>query len=279
MKTTYEAEEFLNGGRHYQSEVGGLASELRAASLDFKENGQLICDKIQTLIHKLLTPEGSPEKPVVKTVTVEQRPQLDPDTIDLLNKYDDTHREWERAPTGSVQGKLLRKELARMAVRALRQMRATTSWEDVQVREATDYKKRAPLDGEGTYIIVRSEAASAICSIENERGRQEQLKAQGKFDWAPSDRVNPKNGAAIGHTQRLAVLAEEYGEIAHIVCDDMTCEVPLDYSELRKELIQLASCCVAWVEHIDRDKLDPSLKERGGTHLFKTEGGSDTSEK
>lgn len=44
------------------------------------------------------------------------------------------------------------------------------------------------------------------------------------------------------------ILAEEFFEYSE--CDDVASE--------RKELIQLAACCVARVEHIDRSTVEPS---------------------
>lgn len=86
--------------------------------------------------------------------------------------------------------------------------------------------------------------------IVSERYRQKRLMSEGKFDRdmaAPSSELPP--------AAKLTVLAEEFGEVARHVADDIAKPVPrgpgIARDALREELIQLAACCVAWVEELD----------------------------
>jgi len=70
--------------------------------------------------------------------------------------------------------------------------------------------------------------------VYRERQRQDQLKREGRFAHTCADRDLTEHF-------KLAVLAEEFGEVAHSVCDgaqDLT----------REELIQVAAVCLAWIE-------------------------------
>ncbi len=86
-----------------------------------------------------------------------------------------------------------------------------------------------------------------LAEVFDERWRQERLRQEGKF---PATCATP-NGLL--EADKLAVLSEEFGEVArHIV------EARIDASrrkpkELRKELIEVAAVCVAWVEAIDNE--------------------------
>ncbi|MES2384554.1 MAG: MazG-like family protein [Pseudomonadota bacterium] len=84
--------------------------------------------------------------------------------------------------------------------------------------------------------------------IVTERFRQERLCAAGKFPATLAHR------GALSPAACLAVLAEEFGEVARPVADQLAGSrrgEPLDVDHLREELIQLAACCVAWVEQLD----------------------------
>jgi NTP pyrophosphatase (non-canonical NTP hydrolase) len=76
-------------------------------------------------------------------------------------------------------------------------------------------------------------------AIFEERRRQEFLKSQGKFPWTCAD--------AAPASMKLAVLAEEFGEVAKEVCDQR-------WDLLRDELVQVAAVCVAWLESMDQVK-------------------------
>jgi hypothetical protein len=77
-------------------------------------------------------------------------------------------------------------------------------------------------------------------AIGTERARQDALRDAGKFPWTLADdhvQTRPWEG--------VVPLGEEFGEVCRALCEH-------DTVALRAELIQLAACCVAWVEGIDR---------------------------
>lgn len=93
--------------------------------------------------------------------------------------------------------------------------------------------------------MKKVDCTHVLSAIVVERHRQEALCALGEFKWtlAEVDRFTPAEG--------LAVLSEEHGEISRVVCEGLADGAVLDVAHLREELIQLAACCVAWVEGID----------------------------
>lgn len=84
--------------------------------------------------------------------------------------------------------------------------------------------------------------------IVTERYRQARLIGEGKFD---RDMADP----ALAPSEKLTVLSEEFGEVAEIIADSLTTAAARragpDVAHLREELIQLAACCVGWVEQLD----------------------------
>ena len=88
--------------------------------------------------------------------------------------------------------------------------------------------------------------------IDVERDRQDELKALGKFPMTCAD-------LEMTHPERLSVLVEEVGEVSHEVNEAIgrqptnRKEAALRRADLRKELVQVAAVCVAWVEAIDRE--------------------------
>jgi NTP pyrophosphatase (non-canonical NTP hydrolase) len=72
--------------------------------------------------------------------------------------------------------------------------------------------------------------------IVEERRRQDFLKSQGKFTHTCAD--------AMPASMKLAVLAEEFGEVARAVCER-------DYANLREDLVQVAAVSLAWLEALD----------------------------
>jgi hypothetical protein len=93
--------------------------------------------------------------------------------------------------------------------------------------------------------------------IENEFYRQRDLKRKGKFRWT-LDEVR-YGGRRISDAEKLAVLAEEFGEVSHIVCDGLS--KTIDRSELEKELVELATCCLAWIEAIRYHEGSPLYRD------------------
>jgi hypothetical protein len=74
-------------------------------------------------------------------------------------------------------------------------------------------------------------------------------------------RQDRKHGAArvLNPTARLAILAEEFGEVAKEVMERV--DGNGDAARLRAELVQTAACAVAWIEQLDRE--DPAKSGRG----------------
>lgn len=72
--------------------------------------------------------------------------------------------------------------------------------------------------------------------INAERDRQE-TKWGGRHDWGSGSCAAPNLAATV----KAAVLAEEAGEVARAVLDQ-------DEAGLRRELVQVAAVCVAWLE-------------------------------
>lgn len=77
--------------------------------------------------------------------------------------------------------------------------------------------------------------------IRSERVRQEQLRREGRFTFTCASRE-------MTNAQRLTVLAEEYGEVAHEVNEGIGEGRTVDTGKLRQELIQTAAVAVAWLE-------------------------------
>jgi hypothetical protein len=86
-----------------------------------------------------------------------------------------------------------------------------------------------------------------------ERCRQEELKVAGKFPWTCNDLIHPDTNKPILLAEKLAVLAEEFGEAAEVVCKLMAGKGEskgLSAEDLRTELIQIAAVAVAWAESL-----------------------------
>ena len=82
-----------------------------------------------------------------------------------------------------------------------------------------------------------------VALILAERYRQEELKAAGKFPFTCADVPGLTTG------QKVAVLTEECGEVARaaLAADGLV----KDGADLRKDLIQVAAVCLAWLEALD----------------------------
>ncbi len=89
---------------------------------------------------------------------------------------------------------------------------------------------------------VYSDATVAILDmVATERGRQELLKSQGKFEYSCADK-------GITHAECCTALAEEAGEVAHEVNEGIGKDRYIDKRRLLKELIETAAVAVAWAE-------------------------------
>lgn len=89
-----------------------------------------------------------------------------------------------------------------------------------------------------SILDVRMSQLAVLEAIADERYRQEQLKAAGKFSHTCAD-------SELSDDACCRVLGEEFGEVCRAINDD-------DLANLREELIQVAAVAVAWVERIDR---------------------------
>lgn len=81
-----------------------------------------------------------------------------------------------------------------------------------------------------------NDKARVLSEVYEERVRQEELKASGRFAYTCAD-------AECTDGQALAILVEEVGEVARAMCEG---------KGLRDELIQVAAVAVAWVERMDK---------------------------
>ena len=115
------------------------------------------------------------------------------------------------------------------------------------------YEDRYPVWPEGV-------TGDVLAEVYQERGRQDALRRAGKFLWTAADSEQ-------SNVRKLAVLAEEFGEVSREVTDEMIAtdkamvpeyrtykdemaKVVIARDNLRKELIQVAAVAVAWVESL-----------------------------
>ncbi len=85
--------------------------------------------------------------------------------------------------------------------------------------------------------------------IAAERRRQDNLRDMGKFPWTLAD------VECFAPAEGIAPLGEEFGEVCRAICEK-------DTANLREELVQLAACCVAWIEGLDRVAAAQPERER-----------------
>jgi NTP pyrophosphatase (non-canonical NTP hydrolase) len=91
--------------------------------------------------------------------------------------------------------------------------------------------------------------ANIYQDVLEERARQEQLKAEGKFKYSAADIECPDDC-------KHRYLSEEFGEVSRELNERETAlwkGVPYDSANLRAELIQVAAVAVAWVEALDKE--------------------------
>jgi hypothetical protein len=97
--------------------------------------------------------------------------------------------------------------------------------------------------------IRPSKTRKALDDVHAERDRQDELVANG----LPTDCTD----SSVPDSEKLAVLAEEFGEVARAVNDwgqtpQSKGGAAADDAHLREELIQTAAVAVAWAEALDR---------------------------
>lgn len=115
------------------------------------------------------------------------------------------------------------------------------------------------LDNEEVFSKLTPSQWRVLELITKERAHQDALVKKGKFAWNCAFDGPP-------YSEKLAVLMEEVGEVArevveHIIATGKYAADPVlkampphreDHfrERLREELVQVAACCVAWVEHL-----------------------------
>lgn len=87
-------------------------------------------------------------------------------------------------------------------------------------------------------------SVKVLSNVLEERMRQEMLRLEGKFKTTCSDRN-------MDEFHKLAILAEEFGEVSRLLAEQAIDSTRRNPVELRKELIQVAAVAVAWCEAID----------------------------
>lgn len=106
----------------------------------------------------------------------------------------------------------------------------------------------------GYIIWPDGPSGKVVKEVYKERERQEDLRKAGKFAWTCADPTQ-------SNARKLAVLAEEFGEVAREVTEEIISgdkkdpdgRIPILKQNIRKELIQVAAVCVAWVEALDSE--------------------------
>lgn len=93
---------------------------------------------------------------------------------------------------------------------------------------------------DGQARRLQSTMFSVLMEIRKERLRQEDLKAAGKFRFTCADKE-------LTNHERLAILAEEFGEVARAICEG-------DLANMREELVQVAAVALSWVQGLDAEK-------------------------
>jgi NTP pyrophosphatase (non-canonical NTP hydrolase) len=96
-----------------------------------------------------------------------------------------------------------------------------------------------------SFRTLTHSAGRILEAIYMERERQEKLKAEGRFAFTCAD-------SEMSNPERLTVLGEEFGEVCHEVNEGIGEGRKVDKTKLRKELVQVAAVCMAWIEAIDQ---------------------------
>ena len=118
-------------------------------------------------------------------------------------------------------------------------------WNQLELELFTEYVG-PPLEirAEGT-ILWTIRQYQIFHEILNERDRQE-------TKWHEAPGVWPCDA-----TTKLAVLAEEFGEVARGVLER-------DAENVREELVQVAAVCMKWLEAFDADQITNRRKDGAG---------------
>lgn len=102
-----------------------------------------------------------------------------------------------------------------------------------------------------------------LSMIHRERHRQDELKRSGKFHWTCADLKDREgvSGIVISDEAKLAVLAEEFGEVSKLVVEGIIDPIDRrDVDVLCTELVQVAAVAAAWAEALLREKVESNRK-------------------
>lgn len=114
--------------------------------------------------------------------------------------------------------------------------------------------RKKDIDAVSAYPKELVQPTTVLNDILVERIRQERLRREGRFTHTcASPGMSDENS--------YLVLGEEFGEVGRAIleCHRGDAEAMDKHDkELRKELIQVAAVCAAWVERLDRDTITSS---------------------
>ncbi len=129
-------------------------------------------------------------------------------------------------------------------------------WDDTSEPVKAKWRAVAELTEQGmraSFRMLTHSAGAILQAINLERNRQDELKAQGRFAYTCAD-------PQMSNPERLTVLGEEFGEVCHEVNEGIGSGRTVNVPKLRKELIQTAAVCMAWVEALDATSTNPQDK-------------------
>jgi hypothetical protein len=98
-----------------------------------------------------------------------------------------------------------------------------------------------------SYPTILTHGARHHEAIDEERHRQEVLKAAGRFKFTCAD-------VEMTNLERYAVLMEEIGEVARVLVESSGLANDIHGKGLRKELVQCGAVIIAWLEGLDADQ-------------------------
>jgi NTP pyrophosphatase (non-canonical NTP hydrolase) len=99
----------------------------------------------------------------------------------------------------------------------------------------------------GYTIWPDGDTGDVLSLVNKERYRQEQLREEGKFKYTCAARKG------LSLSDKLAVLAEEFGEVARHVTEGIIDPKRVNREKLKKELIEVAAVAVAWAESLSSE--------------------------
>jgi len=93
---------------------------------------------------------------------------------------------------------------------------------------------------------MNTQTEDVLVEVGNERMRQNELKAAGRFEYSCAD-------IELSNFERLTILMEEVGEACRAALEENKLSHDVSERNLRTELIQIAAVAVACVEGLDND--------------------------